>query len=592
MADAQAIANRVHLMRTRHAARDKDYKNILAIRRGDYETVAPGLFNTAEFDKPLIANLIDTTARDIAEVMAPLPAINCETATLSNDADAKRQDMRAAIANSYSQKSRLQDQMFGGADRYGSFGFMAMIVEPDFHDKMPVIRVEDVPTAYYLKDYRGRVKEYFAVYKVTVDALRMQFPNANLYETFLARYGDTRGDRLVDVVRWYADNEQCLMLLDPAIVLVSVQNYTSCCPVRVVERPTITEGTRGQFDDVIWVQIARALVQVYTMNALEQSVHSPIAVPKDVDSIEMGPFAVLQSDNPNQIGRVPLNLSPGLFPEFSSLAQEQRMGSRYPEGRSGSIDASVITGQGVQALMGTFDTQVQTFQRLFSSALEDVIAMCFEMDERAPWANEKQSRIIKDNGAPRKIDYTPTKDIAGNHTVDVSYGAIAGLDPNRALVFTLQALAGGLISKQTAQKSLPVDMNPLAEMRQIQLEQLDDAIAAAMAQLPLAIPQMTMGGADPRQIVLQITKVRELTQKGKSPAEAIAEVFAPEQPDEEAAEPPSPLEQAQGAGAGPAGLPGAGGGGASDLLMSLAGMTPSGNANLQSNVSRMRPVQH
>src|SRR5690606_27878721 len=117
----------------------------------------------------------------------------------------------------------------------------------------------------------------------------------------------------------------------------------------------------------------------YTMNALEQSVNAPIAMPKDVTEMDIGPFSVVQSENPQAIGRVNLQLSPGLFPEQQILAQEQRTGSRYPEGRSGSIDASIVTGQGVQALMGTFDTQVQTFQRLCASALEDVIGICFEM---------------------------------------------------------------------------------------------------------------------------------------------------------------------------------------------------------------------
>jgi hypothetical protein len=593
MDNPQKILGRVELARMRNAARDRDHGNIIAIRRGDYEHVAPGLFNTSEFDKPLIANLIDTTARDIAEVMAPLPAVTCQSAALSNKADGERQDLRGAIANSYIQGSRLQDQMFGGADRYGSFGFMAYCVEPDFRDRMPVIRVDDTP-AYYVNDYRGRTREYFSVFKVSALSLVYQYSeeHENLRNIIENRYGKCDADQMVEVVRWYDDTHTCFMMLDPCVMLTCVENVTSKCPVRVVERPSLVQGdVRGQFDDVIWVQIARALVQVYTMNALEQSVHAPLAVPKDADEIEIGPFSVIQTDNPGQVGRVNLNLSPGLFPEFNTLAQEQRMGSRYPEGRSGSIDASVVTGQGVQALMGTFDTQVQTFQRLNASALEDVVALCFEMDERL-WGGEKKTRRLKDNGAPRKIDYTPAKDINGDYTVDVSYGAIAGLDPNRGLVFVLQALAGGLISKLTAMKSLPVDMNPVAETRQIELEQMEQAVAAALSQLPLAIPQMAMGGADPREVVLQITQASELIHKGKSPTEAIQEVFAPKpKPEEEAPVEPSPLEQAQGAGEGPAGLPGAGSGGASDLLMSLAGMTPSGKANLQANVSRMRPVQ-
>ena len=238
--------------------------------------------------------------------------------------------------------------------------------------------------------------------------------------------------------------------------------------------------------------------------------------------------------------------------------------------------------------MGTFDTQVQTFQRLNASALEDVIAMCFEMDE-AYWGSTKKTQRIKDNGAPRKFEYVPSKDIDGDYTVDATYGAIAGLDPNRGLVFVLQALAGGLIAKSTARKTLPVDLNVVAEERQIQLEQMDDSIAATVATFPQLLPQMVAGGADPREFVLQMVELRKLIQKGKTPAEAMEKVFAPKEqtptvPPEEAA-----VEEAMAGGDG-AGLPGAGGGGASDMLMMMAGMTPGGNSNMQANVSRMQPI--
>lgn len=561
---------------------------LIAIRNGDYDRVAPGLFNSSEFDKPLVANLIDTTARDIAEVMAPLPGVKCQSLSLASEADKKRQDLREAIANGYIQNSRLQDQMFGGADRYGSFGFLAYIVEPDYTEQMPVIRVEDSATAYYVTDYRGRVKQYFTVSKVPLDTVCHQFPDLGLMERYKNRMGVWPADTTVEVARWYDEDNELLLLLDGECpeVLAKATHGLRRCPVRVVERPKLeaSAAPKGQFDDVIWVQIARALVQMYTMNAIEQSVNAPLQVPNDATNIEIGPFATIQTDGTVQ--RVNLGLAPGLFPEFQVLAQEQRVGSRYPEGRSGNIDASIITGQGVQALMGTFDTQVQTFQRLNATALEDVIAMCFEMDESL-WPNTKKTRRIKDNGAPRKYEYTPSKDIAGDYSCDVTYGAIAGLDPNRGLVFVLQALAGGLIAKSTARKTLPVDLNVVAEERQIQMEAIDDAVAASLAALPQAIPMMATQGMDPRQVVEQVVAVRQLVSKGKSIVEAMDEVFAAE---EEPAPEPSPLEQALGAGAGPSGMPGAGSGGASDMLMMLSGLTPSGNVNSQATVSRMIPT--
>lgn len=590
MRDAKQIAEHVRLIRTKNAARDQDYMKVVAIRKGDYESVAPGLFNTKDFDKPLVANLIDTTARDIAEVMAPLPSFNCNAGSASSEAERKRQDTRGAIANSYVQYSRLQDQAYEGADRYGTFGFMAYIVEPSFTEKMPCIRIGSVPTAHYTKDYRGRTKCYVEVYKANVNQLIADHPDHE--DALRAKFGGhPEPGAMVEVAKWYDDEQTSLVCLDPCILLIQAKNRIGRCPVRIVERPHITGegGIRGQFDDVIWVQVARALVAMYTLDAIEQSVHAPIAMPKDVQEMELGPFAVVQSDNPQQIGRVPLNISPGLFPESQILAQEQRTGSRYPEGRSGSIDASIVTGQGVQALMGTFDTQVQTFQRLNASALEDVIELCFRMDE-AYWSGEKKTRRIKDNGSPRKVEYTPAKDIAGDYTVDVTYGAIAGLDPNRGLVFVLQALAGGLIAKSTARKTLPVDLNVEAEEKQIQMEQIDDSIAATLAMLPQAIPQMAAMGQDPRDITMQVVQARKMVSQGKTLSEALEKVFAPKEEPQAAPEDPMQAAMEQAAAGDPAALPGQGGGGASDMLMMLAGMTPGGNSNMQANVSRMMPI--
>ena len=587
MLNAQQVADRVQMVRAANQQRDNINSKVRAIRNGDYNTVAPGLFNDSEFDEPLVANLIDTTARDIAEVMSPLPAFNCQSASLNSKNDQDRQDKREAIANSYVQHSRLQNQMFDGADFYGSYGFMAYMVEPDFDSQMPCIYVDNSLNAYYALDGLGRTIWYCSVAKVHVETLASRFPE---HRDVLRNKFGFGSDQTVEVARWVDREGKQLVLLDPQVTLSSVRHRVENeCPVYIVERPNKAIGgqPRGQFNDVIWVQVARALVQMYTMSAVEQSVHAPVVLPNDVQELEIGPFAAIQTDNPQGVGRVNLNISPGLFPEAQILAQEQRTGSRYPEGRSGSIDASIVTGQGVQALMGTFDTQVQTFQRLNASALEDVIAMCFKVDE-AYWGNLKKTRRIKDNGAPRKFEYTPAKDIAGDYTVDVTYGAIAGLDPNRGLVFLLQALAGGLIAKSTARKHLPVDLNVVAEEREIQLEGVRDSIAAAISQLPLAIPQMVAGGmGDPRDLVLQIAELEERLQKGDDPAEAIKKVFAPkEQP---APEGQAAIDQAM-EGGDPSALPGAGQGGASDMLMLLSGMTQGGSPNMQANVSRMQPI--
>lgn len=587
--DAQQITQRVKVIQARATRRDKNYRQVIAIRDGDYDSVAPGVFNTELFDKPLVANLIDTTARDIAEVMAPLPTLSCQPMSLSNDSDTKRSSLRMAIANSYIQNCRLQDQMFGGADRYGSFGFLAYIVEADYAEQMPVIRVSTNPFAHYTKDYRGRVVEYFETFQLHPDELKAQYPDTA--DALRAKLGDRPSDaQRVQVVRWIDKDMDCMVCTDIGWMLCCYQNPLGKNPVRIVERPTLVDkGPKGQFDDVIWVQVARALIQMYTLNAIERSVNAPIVVPEDVQEIELGPFAAIQTKG--QVSVVNLPISQGLFPEQQALAMEQREGSRYPEARGGSVDASIITGQGVQALMGTFDTQVQTFQRLNSSALQDVIEMCFEMDEKL-WPNVQKTQRIRDNGQPRKFAYVPSQAIAGDYTVDATYGAVAGLDPNRALVFLMQSLAGGLLSKATARRHLPVDINVAAEERQIELEQLDTAMAASLAAIPQVLPQMVAQGADPRELVTDIVAARKLVAKGSSPAEALEQVFAPKQPpaDQQAQAaqpgPPGAPGQPPAPGAGP---PGQGGPGAS-MLQFLAGQRPNGQPQLAANVSRSQPI--
>lgn len=572
MNKASDIARRVRDLRQSHHARDIRHDEVLAIRRGDYDSVAPGLFPD-EFSKPLVSNLIDTAARDMSEVMAPLPSFNCASVKMHSEADKKRAQKRTRIAQAYVQSSRLEQQMFSAADRFNTFGFFALIVEPRMSTKMPYIRVSNTDKAYYLNDQWGQTREYVEVGKARVDRLKMLYPDVNL----------SLDDTLeVDVARWYDDDDIVVVLVDYEIRLAHAENRLSRCPVTVVERPKITDETSGQFDDVVWVQIARAMVQMYTMEALEQSVHAPVAVPRDVDSVDIGPLEGLQSDNPGEIGRVPLNIPPGLFPEQAMLEQQQRVGSRYPEGRSGNIDASIITGQGVEALMGTFNTQIRTFQRLTAAALEDVIALCFELDE-ALWPNLRKDTRVKDTGIPYEITYVPSEDINGSHDCDVSYGAIAGLDPNRALVFILQAQAGGLLSRDTARRELPVELNAFEEEKKIEVEAIRESVVASLATLPQLLPQMVAAGQDPREVVVQLTEALTERKKGTSIEEVMKKVFAPKQQAQQG-QPGQPGQPPQGGGLESPQSPGQG------LLMTLAGLTNGGSPNLQSTVSRRQPA--
>jgi hypothetical protein len=571
---ADRVVDYVTALKSRYADRDARHKDVSAIRDGDYDSVAPGIF-PPEFPRAMVANLIDTAARDISELQAPMPSISCASVSMTSDTAKKFASKRGMISNGIVQRSRLATTRYGGTDRHNTFGFMAYIVEPNFREKSPTIRIGGVPSAYYTLDYFGRCKMYAEVSRVPADVLALQFPEHEAVIKSVAgkdMFGQQQKKDL-EVVCYFDKDVYAMVLVETRTVLVSAANPISRCPVSVVERPTVTSSTHGQFDDVIWVQIVRAMIQAYMLQAVEDSVNAPLVVPTGTNQIEMGPKTVLESDQPQNIGRLQLQIPQGVFPAEQVLQQEQLTGSRYTGARTGNIDASIITGQGVQALNAGFDTQIQTFQRLDQLAFADAVSMAFEMDE-AVWGDMPKSITVDDSGSPVEVKYTPSKDIGGDHTVSVSYGAIAGLDPNRGLVFVLQALQAQLISRDTAQRSLPIDINPTAEQQKIDVEVLRDALTASIAGYAQAIPAMAAQGGDAANVVMQIAEILKRRQKNDSIDVAVEKVFAAKPSAEETAEPAQP-------GGPPAQTPSTPG---QELLSSLAGLTASGGANLNSTV--------
>ena len=118
--------------------------------------------------------------------------------------------------------------------------------------------------------------------------------------------------------------------------------------------------------------------------------------------------------------RLPLELPAGVFTESGVLERELRLGARYPESRSGNIDASVVTGRGVQALRAGFDTQIKAAQAQFARMFQELVSVCFEADEKIFGGIPKTIKG-SDDGTPYVLKYTPSRDIKGEYGVDVRY---------------------------------------------------------------------------------------------------------------------------------------------------------------------------
>ena len=536
----EQVAARVEALRYRNHERDARNLSVLAVRKGQIASVYPEFFPEG-VDANVVANFIDVVARDLSEVMAPLPAINCSAANSVSDKARTFADKRTRIASNYFVHSDLSVQMYSGADWYLTYGFVPFMIELDEDSKLPRIRVENPIGAYPEFDRYGRCVAFAKRYMMTLGELVAQFPE---YETQILGQEGYKQDlhAQVEMVRYY-DKDQSIIYLPKKgnLVLSRALNPMGKMMVVVARKPSIDGEMRGQFDDVLGIQLLRNRFALLAMEAAEKSVQAPIVLPQDVQELQLGGDAVIRTSNPAGVRRVELNIPQGAFTEAQLLNQELRSGTRYPEGRSGNIDASIVTGQGVQALMGAFDTQVKSAQAIFAAALRDVVSLCFEVDEKI-FPSEKTIRGV-DSGSPYEITYKPIKDIKGDYSADVRYGMLAGLNPAQGLIFMLQALGGGLISKDMAMRELPFTVNVTQELEKIEIENMRSSLLSGITAMAQAIPQMATQGGDPASIVTKIAGVISARQKGQTLEEAIANVFAPQQPVPPAGAATSPVEQ-------------------------------------------------
>ena len=308
----EQVAARVDSLRHRNAERDGRNQDVLAVRRGEISQVYPDFFPDG-VDANVVANFIDIVARDLSEVMAPLPAINCSAANQVSDRARQFADKRTRIASNYFSHADLSVQMYSGADWYLTYGFVPFIVELDEESKLPHIRIENPMGSYPEFDRFGRCVAFAKRYIMTLGELVAQFPEherqllgGNGYKQDL--YGQ------VEMIRYY-DKDQSVIYLPSKqdLVLSRVANPLGKMMVIVARKPSVDGELRGQFDDVLGIQLLRNRFALLAMEAAEKSVQAPIVLPQDVQELQLGGDAVIRTSNPAGVRRVELSIPAGAW---------------------------------------------------------------------------------------------------------------------------------------------------------------------------------------------------------------------------------------------------------------------------------------
>jgi hypothetical protein len=601
----EQIFQRVESLRRASADKDHRQRTVHDVRSGDIDTVIPGSMPES-WPKPIVANLIDTSARDMSEVMGVMPSVNCTTAISTTNKAKQFSSKKTKIANWYLIESRLYaGKQITISDYYLTYGMAIYVVEPDFKEKRPHLRIENPMGVYPEYDIFGKLRSYTKVWREEAIHLVAKYPQLlRVLQSNNGPRGPQTGwqEREIEVVK-YCDDEQIVMYLPQHgnQIVDRMENPMGKIYVSIGKRPGYDNEVRGAFDDAIWIQLAKSRMALLGLEAAEKNTRAPLAVPRDVQKMTFGDDAIIRTDHPEKVMRVGLGNNVAPLQESQVLEQELRVGTRTPEARSGNMDASIITGRGVQALMGGFNTVITTGQSVIGEALRIAINLAFEMDQKL-WGEERKTIRGTVQGSPFEETYTPDKDIDGDYTVDVTYGFAAGQDPARAIVGLLQLRGDQLISRDFFQRQLPMNIDVVQMQQQIDNEMFTDALKQGVMGYMSAIPQMALqsqGQFDPVPELQKVAKLIELREKGKAVHDAVLTVFTPKEQPGQAA-PQNPLEAAlagqQGAGGpqpggAPQGAPGAPQQAQGmDLMSMLSGLTGKGEATMSTRTQRQSPI--
>lgn len=597
MAYEPDVAARCTMLREHYVHRDAVANNVLHVRRGDWDKVDPDAFSE-QYPRPIVANVIDEQARHATAALSPMPMIRCRASVNSASQRAKdRADKRTKIVNHYFDTSRTEFQMQDGADQFYTFGMIVAEIVPDFERQMPTIRVRRAQHVYPVWDSFLRTVEVAQVFEKRGVELRAQYPEA---AGALKDHMDRSGRTSYEVYRH--DDGKTITVLIPSIgnglVLHQMENPIGRCLTVCVPKHTVDGYIRGAFDDLIYAQLARNEVQMLTLEGIRDAIEAPFVLPTDVANVAIGPKAVIRTNNPQGARRLPMEVTPQAMAAVEHFESEMHKGAISPPALGGSIDASVVTGKGVQELMGGYSQQIAMDQQTLMGFFREVAAVCILMD-MALWPDvQKKCEGVK-NGSDYDFTYTPAKDLEGKTEVDVNYGTSTGMDPNRHVVYLLQLLSAQLYSKDTVLRQLPGNINATDELAKVAVEASRDALLAAVQGLAQSVASLAANGAPPEmisEVVFKVAKFTDMLEKGDTIEKIAQDIFAPPEPVEQ----PTP-EAAVAAGAPPeealaAAMGGGGGavdagvqGGPEQMLSTFFGNLQGGGANLQASGSIKQP---
>lgn len=296
------------------------------------------------------------------------------------------------------------------------------------------------------------------------------------------------------------------------------------CPVSEAKRLTADGRYRGALVDIIPQLKTAQNFMARLLDDLNSNIYAPVVLDNIENPEEYGPGGILIGTG-NGAARIEHSRPPVNFEARQAVSDILTMARKQafePEQRAGEAGASIVSGKGTMALMGSFNSELAWVQTDIEALLARTTSITACFDEM--WcAGEK---VIEGWDREAYVEkYDPAKLFQGDYRCHVTYGERTGLDEQSHMTrLGLLRQLGGMSLRSFMEKA-GVSEDPLQEEREITIEKLtsmflDTVLPQAIQSGDLAALKQFVDKIDGDKLTVRaavLDTIREMTAPQQAP---------------------------------------------------------------------------
>ena len=231
------------------------------------------------------------------------------------------------------------------------------------------------------------------------------------------------------------------------------------------------------FKDQVSLMVAISMLVTLKLAAADKQVNPIYWARGHQGTIKIGPNQLTKLSQQGEIGVLAPPVLKQVDNDIAQLMTFSNILNKNPEVRQGQVEAkgSYTSAKTLEQLDQAIDTTIGDYWDITSIGFKHLFAVAFKMDETL-WPSLEKRISLNTHGKTLRDTYTPQKDIAGHYDINVDYGF--GVGGYQGFLQNMQANAAKLLSRKKAGEAMPGVTDWAQEQRQIQIEDMDDALMA------------------------------------------------------------------------------------------------------------------